>query len=204
MKTTLSLVALLMGACLLACDSEAPLTQIELELDRVVTIDFGAMTTQVPEDVAIDLGDLRDEPRYVELRDALTCSTVGLDGTFIQVLDLVAEVDAFPFKMDVYVAEGSEAACDPEATEERYFDQIPGFTLLASFDGAVADQELIRFSDPRFTVWPQGTDRLADISLSETPTYCIGVTAQADRDLDSFLVDFNLELNLESLPENCF
>jgi|GEM_PF-1472301 len=173
-------------ALLGACGDDGG-TLYDLTIIETVPVEFGAMDGGVVEGAVVSLGDLTTEPAYVEARDGLRCVGVDLGASVIVIDALDVGQFATPLIYNIGVAQRGGTTFQP----------------LATFSGAIAEGQRIRFSDSGFTVNDAGTALIESVLLGNTPAMDLEVRAEVPGRLDDLVVRLTLSLKFSSVEANC-
>ncbi len=175
------------GAVGLAACGDDPRTIVDLKLVETIPVEFGAMDGGVAEGVVVSLGDLTLEPAWVEARDHLVCVTVDRENSAITIDALDVGQFATPLTWSVGVG--------PRGTTS--------FQALASYSGAIAEGQRIRFADGSFQVQPAGLAAISGQLLGDAPALDLQIQGQVPGAIEDLVVTLSLALQFSSDPADC-
>lgn len=194
MKKTLSVCALLLAFPLGGCvrsSSPPPVNSIvDLSVIHESEIAFGQMAPELAyvaeDDPALKL-DLREESRYLELRDELQCASLDAANSFVEIVDtLNGPTVHVPLLYQLDIRQNPD-------------DE---WTLLGELNRAVTEGDDFMFSE--FThLDEQGRALLSQILMSAQPRYEIRVTGEVDDPVDDLYVFMHVELFLSNRSGRC-
>jgi hypothetical protein len=179
-------VAVAAALGLAACGDD-PRTIVDLKLVETIPVEFGAMDGGVAEGVVVSLGDLTLEPAWVEARDHLVCVTVDRENSAITIDALDVGQFATPLTWSVGVG--------PRGTTS--------FQALASYSGAIAEGQRIRFADGSFQVQPAGLAAISGQLLGDAPALDLQIQGQVPGAIEDLVVTLSLALQFSSDPADC-
>jgi hypothetical protein len=172
--------------CVAACGDE-PRTIVDLKLVETIPVEFGAMEGGVAEGVVVSLGDLALEPAWVEARDHLACVTVDRENSAITIDALDVGQFATPLTWSVGVGPRGATA----------------FQGLATYSGAIAEGQRIRFADGSFQVLEPGVALVASELLGDSPALDVQIQGQVPGAIEELVVTLSLALQFSSDPADC-
>jgi len=159
---------------------------VELTVGQEITVDFEAVLSGVAEEVIVSFDDLRNEPRYVELRPELLCVGVDLAKTTLGFSSLDGtEGLKFDFTVDI----------SPPGTNQ--------WSRLATYSGIPTQGTSVNFEDMSVSVTPSGQKTLEMIAFSDNPVYDVRLTGTTDGDAASLVIDFHLEFRFSNSSTGC-
>ncbi len=175
------------GAVGLAACGDDPQTIVDLKLVETIPVEFGAMDGGVAEGVVVPLGDLTLEPAWVEARDHLACVTVDRENSAITIDALDVGQFATPLTWSVGVGPRGATAFQP----------------LATYSGAIAEGQRIRFADGSFQVQEAGVAAIAAQLLGASPALDVQIQGQVPGAIEDLVVTLSLALRFSSDPADC-
>jgi hypothetical protein len=176
----------LLAGALAACAGD-PETQVDLKLVETIPVEFGAMEGGVSEGVVVSLGDLSNEPAWVEAREHLACVSVDRENSAIVIDALDVGQFATPLTWSVGVGPRGAASFQP----------------LATFSGAISEGQRVRFADGSFQVQAAGLDAIETQLLGASPALDLQIQGQVPGAIEDLVVTLSLALQFSSDPADC-
>ena len=158
-----------------------------LDVQQSVEIEFFDTEAGVPEQAIIVFDELNSDPVYQSNRDAFLCAGVDLHASHIDFTQLETEAQEIYVDFSLEIADVG----------------LDNWRTLGSFVGTPQEGSTIPFSDPRFALDENGINTMADILLSEIPSYRIRFTGKTSEDTSAMSVEVSIQSVLSDGEASC-
>ena len=161
---------------------------VDVVVHHAMSVDFGQMEADIPEQAVIPLPDLREEPDYQAYQSRLVCGSLLYDASWMQLtaLDTTAVNTTLALELQVR-RRGSDTNWYP----------------LVNFAGSLAAGDVITLDGPGIAHFPQGETVLIDAALSAQPAYDLRIVGETAEDLDSLRLGLELEITFSTVLSGC-